>query len=215
MPARGEFLAAIPPLRALVEAAGTRWNEDSALEGMTTGALAGHAARAVTLVRTYLEAPVGPSQQELVGEMYDAAGYFLSIPGLGDDLETDANRAVRRRAADEARTGPTAILAAVDESAQGLADVLARQQADRAIVVLGGRPMLLDEYLTTRLVEIVVHSDDLAASLGRPEPEFEPDATDRVVGCLIEMAARRHGSLAVIRAMTRRERDLVRALRVL
>ena len=75
--------------------------------------------------------------------------------------------------------------------------------------------MLLDEYLTTRLVEIVLHSDDLAASLGRPEPEFEPDATDRVVGCLIEMAARRHSSLAVIRAMTRRERDLVRALRVL
>ena len=75
--------------------------------------------------------------------------------------------------------------------------------------------MLLDDYLITRLLEVVVHTDDLAVSLGIEPPDFPRPATAAVIDCLLEVARRRHGDIAVVRAFTRRERDRPEALRVL
>jgi hypothetical protein len=75
--------------------------------------------------------------------------------------------------------------------------------------------MLLDDYLPTRLVETVVHADDLAVSTGAARVDFDPRAFDVVIDVLVGTARGRHGDLAVVRALTRRERDDVEALRVL
>ena len=75
--------------------------------------------------------------------------------------------------------------------------------------------MLLDDYLVTRLLEMVVHADDLAVSVDLPTPDYPDRVWDLVVGCLTQAAIRRHGPLAVVRAMARTERDHSRALRVL
>jgi hypothetical protein len=61
--------------------------------------------------------------------------------------------------------GPAAVLSELDAGTADLNATLGTVAKDRLITVLGGRVMQLDEYLVTRVVEIVVHSDDLAASL--------------------------------------------------
>ncbi|MFP5331913.1 MAG: hypothetical protein ACLGHX_06115 [Acidimicrobiia bacterium] len=79
----------------------------------------------------------------------------------------------------------------------------------------GGRLISLDDYLVTRLVELIVHSDDLAVSVGAIPPAFSREATGAVIDCLVGVARVRHGDEAVITALSRRERDTVNALRVL
>ena len=207
---RSEFLEAVPILRELVVLAGPRWTDDSALEKMTVGALAGHAGRAATLADHYLVKP-----EPLLTDVLDAAGYYLSIPGLEDGIDSDINRSVRSRADAEATSGEQAVVEGIDAAVGRIEIALGEQSPDRAIEVLGGRAMLLDDYLVTRMVEVVVHSDDLAASLDLSPPEFAPAAFARVIDCLVEIARRRHGPGAVVRALMRRERDDVRALRVL
>jgi hypothetical protein len=56
------------------------------------------------------------------------------------------------------------------------------------------------------MMEICVHADDLAASVGLPTPEFPPGVTAPVVDLLAQLAAQRHGATAVIRALSRAER---------
>jgi len=75
--------------------------------------------------------------------------------------------------------------------------------------------MTLDDYLPTRIVEIVVHADDLAVSVGAPPVPFPADVVDVVVDVLVRTARVTHGDLAVVRALSRRERDAADALRVL
>jgi hypothetical protein len=60
--------------------------------------------------------------------------------------------------------------------------------------------------LMTRTMELVVHADDLAVSVGLPTPEFPAEVTGSVIDLLARLSVRRHGPTAVIRAMTRGER---------
>ena len=68
------------------------------------------------------------------------------------------------------------------------------------------RSMSLDEYLVTRLLELVVHLDDLAVSLGVDTPAVDAQAVDLVTQCFLGVARIRNGDVAVIRALARRER---------
>jgi hypothetical protein len=74
--------------------------------------------------------------------------------------------------------------------------------------------MRLDDFLLVRLVEVVVHSDDLAASVSLPTPTFTEDTSGALISFFLEMCRRRHGDAAVLRAFTRRERDTAKALLV-
>ena len=56
------------------------------------------------------------------------------------------------------------------------------------------------------MLEISVHLDDLAVSAGLPTPELPRDVLDPVLTLLHELAVRRHGPLAVLRALRRAER---------
>lgn len=64
----------------------------------------------------------------------------------------------------------------------------------------------LDQCLLTRLVELVVHLDDLAVSLEVPTPPVPAEAAEAVTACLTRIAVARHGFLPVIRTLSRRER---------
>ena len=61
----------------------------------------------------------------------------------------------------------------------------------------------------TRMLEIVVHADDLAISLDIPTPEFPAEVFIPVRDLLVRLAVKRHGQSAVISALTRRERTQV------
>lgn len=186
-----------------------RWDGPSALDHMTVGALAGHLARAILLPDSYLTQAEPPAD-----DLLTAAQYFVATgltPDVGDALNTE----IRDRGAAEAAAGPSALLDRVDRAIAGYQTSLAAQRPDRRVASLGGRAILLDEYLVTRLVELAVHVDDLAVSCGRPTPELSPTAYACAIGCMLQIARDRHGDSAVVRAFARRERDSVSALRVL
>lgn len=210
MSVRTEYLDALAVLRRPIEASAGAWDAPSALAEMTIGDLAGHAARAAFTVERYLTVPAPAEAAAL-----DAPGYFLALPELGSDIDSDFHAAIRDRAASEAADGPGAVLARFDAAVERLTEALPAEPANRTIEVLEGLAVRLDDYLVTRLVEIVVHGDDLAASLDLPEPPFAPEATRAVIDCLVVVAVRTHGDMAVVRALSRRERDVVAALRVL
>ena len=43
--------------------------------------------------------------------------------------------------------------------------------------------LLMDDFLVCRLLDIVVHADDLAASVGRATPAFDPESSTRSWRC--------------------------------
>jgi hypothetical protein len=64
----------------------------------------------------------------------------------------------------------------------------------------------LDDFLLTRLMELVVHADDLAYGVGLPAPDFPERVTAPVVDLLARLAVRRHGPVNVVRGLARAER---------
>jgi hypothetical protein len=55
-------------------------------------------------------------------------------------------------------------------------------------------------------MEMVVHADDLAASVDLETPTFPDDAVRRVVALLTDVAIDRHGQPAVVRTLSRPQR---------
>lgn len=176
-----------------------RWEEPSALEGYTVGGLTAHTARSIRTVVAYLDGP------EPAGAVTSPAEYFLN--GLRDDdpVDSELHRGIRRRAAEAAAAGPKQL---VESASADLATLTWRLAAtpERTVEVFGGATMLLSEYLITRLVEIVVHLDDLAHSVGAELPEPPGAAIDLTLATLFEIAVARNGSQAMMRALSRAER---------
>lgn len=186
-----------------------RWADDSALVGYTVGGLAGHLARAVLTVNRYLDRPA-PG-----GEPLDAASYFVRVLGAHDPVTSDLHQAVRGRATEEAADGPDALVARLRGARLELDVRLATAHGDARLAVLDDTPMSVAAYLETRLVELVVHLDDLAVSVGRDiSDEIAPQAYATVASVLSQVAVARVGGLATVRSLARRERhpDAVRAL---
>lgn len=217
MHTRDAFIGTARAVRPLLDepslAAG--WNSGSVLELMTVGSLAAHLTRAVLTVDTYLT----DDQPGRDDDPIDAVRYFLGIDGLssieGPDLSGPLHTGIRDRAQQGADAGVEAARSAWDQAMHRIEPALATAPASRTISVFGGRRMEIDEYIITRLVELVVHGEDLAVSLEVESPDVPQRALELVLDCLIGVATARHGMPAVIRAMTRTERDRIRALRVL
>ena len=64
----------------------------------------------------------------------------------------------------------------------------------------------LEDYLRSRMLEIVVHSDDLAVSVALAPPEWPEEVVAPVLGVLTTLAVRKHGVAAVLRTLARAER---------
>lgn len=196
--ARETFLGAAGAIPPVVEAVAADWERPSALEGWTVGGLAGHFARAISTVVRYLDA-AAPSG----GTVVDAAGYFLYL----DTEDPALARGVLERGIEAGAAGPEAVARRAREDLVSVTTAVEGAAATRQVSVFGGLVMSLDEYLRTRLVEIVVHHDDLVASVGRPLPALDDRAVEEALAVLVEMAERRHGAMPLVRALTRRERS--------
>lgn len=193
------------------DAVAARWEQPSALAGYTVAGLAGHLARAVLTVEQYLDAPAPATE----GGDTDAAGYFATVLGADDPVDSDRHRRVRQRGDDTAADGSVALAAQLGEARRRLTDRLSPAAMADRIAVAGGVTLTLGAYLETRVVELVVHLDDLAASIDADDPgELPGAAVDVTAAVLARVAARRTGGLATVRNLARRERqpDPVRAL---
>ncbi len=185
-----------------------RWDEPSALEEFRVRGLAGHLSRAALTVESYLDQGSGD------GKPISAPEYY-SVAVEDPDIHSSFHEAIRQRGEESATGGPEATVARMRDCATRLEQRLEEEPATRVMTVHKGLVLRLDDYLVTRLIELVVHIDDLAVSVGVPTPDVAPMATDATIRALVDVARHRHGELAVIRAMTRRERDEHLALRVL
>ncbi len=189
------------------------WDDPSALEEFRVRGLAGHLARATTSVEHYLDRDAG-REGERDGDLITAPQYY-SAAVEDPDIHSSLHQAIRQRGEEAAAGGHAATVASLRDCAARLEQRLEEEPSDRVVAVYKGLVLRLDDYLVTRLIELVVHIDDLAVSAGLPTPDVSPAATDAAIRALVNVARHRHGDLAVIRAMTRRERDEHLALRVL
>jgi len=147
-------------------------------------------------------------------DLVDAPGYYADLSGTTDPTST-LNTGVRARSTETSAQGADALTAEVKAARERLRARIPQEPADRRMTVRHqGRTLLLDEYLRTRCVGLAVHTEDLALSLD--SDVRAPAATLAVaVDVLLAAARRRHGDVAVMHALARRERDDVDALRVL
>ena len=202
------LLDTLESFRRLVESdeVRKRWDDPSVLPAYSVGALAGHTYNTVAAIGRYLD------EDEPVDAPWPAGAYYAVAPS--PDAAPELHDGIRARGEAVSSRGADQLVADIAALSARLRDRLAVERADRVVSVMAGRVLTLDDYLETRILELVVHSDDLAESTGRAV-ELPPEALAITVRHLLEVARQRHGDLAVARAFTRRERDTLDALHVL
>lgn len=173
------------------------WDEPSVLEDQTVGGLAGHLARGgVWVVGDHLAAdPPAP------GPDFATAGeYFARIM---DALDDSAHQAIRDRGAAVAESGPQQVAATAQARLDDLVQHFERADLDRIVSVYGGLGMRLCDYLATRVVEQVVHLDDLVRSVDDLEVAIPDKVVDLAIAVGTDVLSRRRGRTATIRALYR------------
>lgn len=141
-------------VRLLGQVGDDQW-ENPGLGAWTVRSLSGHTARAILTVETYLSHDEAgsvtiPSAEDYYNEVLEQFTDHASIEArgveagawLGEDPVTQVSEALTRTRA------------------------LIAEQPDDRIVSIGGMGILLEQYLRTRVVELVVHSLDLARAIG-------------------------------------------------
>jgi hypothetical protein len=177
------------------------WAEPSALAEMTVGGLAGHLAFQIFAVGRALDEPQADQAPISLLE------HYAKVAWIGAPLDSEVNAGTRARGEDIGSEGATSL-------AERTGAALARQRAglpglagDQAVFLPWvGWALTLDDFLITRTMELAVHLDDLAVSVGHATPELPDAAFDPVLTLLARLAARRHGQAALLRALARAER---------
>ncbi|WP_236655555.1 maleylpyruvate isomerase N-terminal domain-containing protein [Streptacidiphilus carbonis] len=178
-----------------------RWRRPSSLAKLSVQGLAGHLAGQVFFVPAVLADPVPTEPAVSIHE------YYARVSWIGSDLNTPFNQAIRSGGEEEASEGPAALAERVAACVEELRATLPASP-DRPVrrPTWGPWSISLDDFITSRLLELVLHSDDLAHSVGLPTPQFPAPAVETVVDLLSRIALRRHGATNVLRALSRSER---------
>ena len=142
--------------------------------------------------------PAGPP------DVSSAAEYFVTLLGAVTD---DDHRAIRERGAAVAALGHRELCRVLGERIERLEDQFASLDANRLLTVAGGLVMRLDDYLATRIVEQVVHLDDLSRSVsdrsGNRSFMAPAAGAHLAIDVGIEMLLQQCGSAAAVRAIFR------------
>jgi hypothetical protein len=180
-----------------------QWLQPSALPKMSIGALACHLGRQVARAAELLPVQSDLAPLGCVDTHYMRAAWVTttSPDDPPNDRSTDDTEAALGAATLKGRTA--AALARVRGLLEGGA------AADIILIPWQGWSLRRADFLLTRMLEIVVHADDLAISLGIPTTEFPAEIFIPVSDLLVRLAVKRHGQSAVISALTRRERAKV------
>jgi hypothetical protein len=177
------------------------WDEPSALAQLSVRGLAGHMAAQVFFIPSMLADPVPVEPVVGLDEYYARAAW------IGTDLDTEFNQSIRAGGEKVAGEGPEQLAARTAACIADLRKTLS-SEPDRPVrrPNWSGYSVSLDTFVASRMLELIVHSDDLAHSVGVPTPQFPAEAVQTVVDVLTRIALRRHGQTAVLRALSRSER---------
>lgn len=151
-----------------------RWH-DHALGEWTVRELVAHGDRAYRTVLEYVE---GEAKDPT--EIYSAASYFRTVLA-----EQTPHVHISARAKREADLEPDWV-AATDQLGDAAERLVAARSGDTPVHTFVGE-MLLDQYLATRVVELVVHGLDLGDALGLATPA-PPLAARVAITVLLDLA---------------------------
>jgi hypothetical protein len=187
------------------DAVAQSWSKPSVLAGMSVGGVAAHlylGARRLEVVLDQ-ELPEAAKVADLVA--------FYGANRVDDprELSTGLSRYIRDEGEERsARYGPAGVHRRFVDLVTRLRSRLPAEPPDRMVSVVqvpdGVTP--LGGYLASRVVELVVHSDDLATSAQLPPLSLPRSAASMVIDTMVELVRGRSGDLEVIRALARRER---------
>ncbi|GAA0956457.1 hypothetical protein GCM10009554_65970 [Kribbella koreensis] len=182
---------------AVIEA----WSKPSALEEFSVSGLAGHLAFQVLAIPEIVASPI-PTEPTI-----SVLDHYARVEWIDAGLDDEISLRIRSGGDLVAADGPVVLADRLDAALDQLTAELP-QIADRPVRISlwGPWSLMLDDMLLTRLMELAVHSDDLAVSVGLPTPELPPRAVETVVGLLTRLSVRRHGASAVLRTLSRAER---------
>jgi hypothetical protein len=190
-----------------------RWSDPSALRDLTVGGIAGHLYAAIRRLEVALDEDLPPSRRVVALPEF----YGLNRIDELDGIDAGWHPLLRDEAEQGAADGPQAVAERLAGVVSRLTARLPSEPPDRLVPVstIHNAATRLDAYVATRVVELVVHSDDLAASVGLEPLSIPERAASSAIEVFVEMARHRTGDLGVIRAFARGERSVADALRVL
>ena len=203
MAIRAAFLTAADSATALLAdpLVAAAWSATSALPEMSVGALAAHLGAQVRFAADVLDRP--PPAGEPVG----LAGHYERVTWIGADLDAEVNVGIRANAEHMGTAGPAVLVEEVRAAVATLRQRLDVELVGRTVSPPAGPwALTLDDFLVTRMMEIAVHSDDLACSVGAPTPPLPAAVLRPVFDLLVTLSVRRHGPTALLRALSRAER---------
>lgn len=200
---RAAFLAATDHVVAIVsrDDVAARWDLPSALPEWSVAGLVAHLASQPPTAVRLLDAE--PATDAIPLDEHYARSAWVSAA-----LDDEINVSIRAGGDERAALGRDDVLAGVLAAREALPELLASQPAERAVLIpWAGWALRRDDFLTGRMMEIVVHGEDVAASVGFETPPLPDAVLEPVLRLLTRLAVRRHGQGAVVSALTRSERS--------
>jgi hypothetical protein len=200
---RDVYLAAAATVAPLLRepAVGAAWDQPSALEAFTVRGLAGHLASQVLMI----ERALGDAEPDL--SVIGLPEHYSRVTWIGAPIDSDVNTLIRSSGEHAASEGAAALADEVDAAVDRQRAALLESPSRRLVTAPSGQWALsLDDFALTRGMEIAVHSDDLAVSVGIDAPALPDEVLMPMITLLTGLSIRRHGQAAVLRALSRRER---------
>lgn len=177
------------------------WDQESVLPGMTVGGLARHLVSQPECAVEFLRIQPPPPHPAVVSlaELYRRTDWFAAA------VDAEENTSIRDDF-NEMASGGARQAVSVLEGARSDLRAAAAEAGPVTYVPWQDCCLTTEDFLVVRLMEIVVHADDLATSVGLPTPEFDEDVAHPVAALLGVLAAQRHGLGATVRTLARTER---------
>jgi hypothetical protein len=203
-PQRDVFFGATSSVADLIAspAVGHHWSERSCLDGFSVGGLAGHIVRSVQALVDLLGRPL-PEGARVV----TAAEFFGVNQPKGAVPDDPIAKFIVDDGEKRAAFGQGAVVGTFRELVGQAEEVLGDLTPTTIIptIRVPDGVTFLGVYLTTRVVELVVHGDDLASSVGIDwQPPYLAGAL--AIGMLVQIATEQHGAVEVLRVLARSER---------
>lgn len=198
----GTVLDAVDEIGPLVRApeVAAAWSQESALPGMTVGGLTRHLVSQPETAVDFLGIPVPAEAPRPSLLTYADSWDWLDAP-----VGHEANTSIRDEFNAMGRAGARDSVEVLDSAAARLPAAPA-SAGPLTFVPWQQVAIPTEDFLVVRLMEIVVHADDLAVSVGLPTPRFADAAVEPVTRLLLALASRRHDQPALVRALSRAER---------
>jgi hypothetical protein len=196
------FLVAAEAMLELLRHPSVReqWTEPSALAQMTVADLAAHLGSQPTLVANAVDQPTAAEEPVPLLE------HYARSPWVDAPLDDDVNVGIRESAQRAAGAGHDGLLTQVETAIAELRDLDASELPRTARMPWWQWSLSFEDFLVVRTMETVVHTDDLAASLGVEPPTLPAEVLEPVLTLLVMLSVRRNGQASVVRALARRER---------